>query len=194
MQLIPALNCTRLRPVQLQGEPDSKSHSITGEYVRQHQHEITGMTLASPMGAAIAAARMAQSIGEVPIGAVIVGPDRAIIAAASNRNRTDGDPTAHAEILAIREACRRTGQRYLDGHDLYVTLEPCAMCAAAISHARISRLYFGAHDAKSGAVESGPCLYAQATCHHRPEVYGGIHEDACATLLRDFFLSCRQDN
>jgi len=139
-----------------------------------------------PMGLALAEARAAASRGEVPVGAVIVRHG-AVIAAAGNRPRELHDPTAHAEILAVRRACESLGDERLTGCDLYVTLEPCTMCAAAIAFARIRRLYFGAYDPKGGAVESGVRFFAQPTCHHAPEVYGGLRESEAATLLRGFF-------
>ena len=142
------------------------------------------------MDAAFEEARAAAARGEVPVGAVIVR-DGAIIARAGNRTLADADPTAHAEIVAIRAACRALGSERLPGCDLYVTLEPCPMCAAAISFARIRRLYFGASDPKGGAVENGVRLYSDPTCHHRPEVYGGIGESEAAALLKDFFRDRR---
>jgi len=135
-------------------------------------------------------ARKAQDRGEVPIGCVIVR-DGAVITAAGNRTLADRDPTAHAEMLAIRAATKLLGSERLTECDLHVTLEPCAMCAAAISFARIRRLYYGAPDPKGGAVDSGVRLFAAPTCHHRPEVYGGISEAASATLLRGFFEARR---
>ena len=143
------------------------------------------------MDLALAEAARAGLAGEVPVGAVVVGPDGAVLAQAGNRTEADRDPTAHAEILALRQAAARRGSPRLGDCDLYVTLEPCAMCAAAISFARIRRLYYGADDAKGGAVAHGPRFFAQATCHHRPEVYAGIAEAAAAKLLRDFFGSRR---
>ena len=119
------------------------------------------------------------------------GPGDRVVARAGNRTRELADPTAHAEILALRAACAAAGSERLPGHDLYVTLEPCPMCAAAISFARIRRLYFGASDTKGGAVENGVRLYADPTCHHRPDVYGGLSETASAELLRDFFRDRR---
>jgi tRNA(adenine34) deaminase len=148
--------------------------------------------MASPsfMQIALDEARAAQARGEVPVGCVIVrGGD--IVARAGNRTLADKDPTAHAELLAIRQAAAALGSERLTECDLYVTLEPCAMCATAMSFARIRRLYFGAADLKGGAVENGVRFFAQATCHHRPEVYGGINESECATLLRDFFAARR---
>jgi tRNA(adenine34) deaminase len=145
---------------------------------------------ADPMGAALDEARAAAARGEVPVGAVIVRDDR-IVAAAGNNPRAARDPSAHAEILAIRRACEALGDERLAGCDLYVTLEPCTMCVAAISFARIRRLYFGALDPKGGAVDSGVRFFAQPTCHHAPEVYGGIRESEAATLLRDFFRERR---
>jgi tRNA(adenine34) deaminase len=145
-----------------------------------------------PMAAALAEAERAGKRGEVPVGAVLVDPESgAIVAAAGNRTEALSDPTAHAEMLALREAAARLGAPRLAGLDLYVTLEPCAMCAAAISFARIRRLYFGAYDEKGGAVEHGPRFFAQPTCHHRPEVYGGIEETKAAALLREFFRERR---
>ena len=152
------------------------------------------MTLPEPsshMDRALDEARAAARRGEVPVGAVVVGPDGAVLATAGNRTRELNDPTAHAEILAIRAACVRLGDERLTGCDLHVTLEPCPMCAAAISFARIRRLYFGASDAKGGGVENGQRFYAHATCHHAPEVYGGIGASVAAALLRDFFADRR---
>jgi tRNA(Arg) A34 adenosine deaminase TadA len=143
-----------------------------------------------PMDLALAEARAAAAAGEVPVGAVVV-KDGTILAAAHNRPRELNDPTAHAEILAIRRACEVLSDERLAGCDLYVTLEPCAMCAAAISFARIRRLYFGAADPKGGAVENGPRFFAQPTCHHAPEVYGGIRAGEGAALLRAFFAERR---
>ena len=142
------------------------------------------------MELALDEARKAQNTGEVPVGCVIVR-DGGVIAAAGNRTLTDRDPTAHAEMVAIRAAAQKLGSERLTGCELYVTLEPCAMCAAAISFARIERLYYGAPDPKGGAVDSGVRFFAQPTCHHRPEVYGGIGEGASATLLRAFFEARR---
>jgi tRNA(adenine34) deaminase len=139
------------------------------------------------MQAALAQAEAAGVRGEVPIGAVLVGADGRVLASVGNRTRELADPTAHAEMLAIREACRVQGSERLDGADLYVTLEPCAMCAAAISFARIRRLYFGAADPKGGGIEHGARIFSQPTCHHAPEVYGGIEEVRAAALLRSFF-------
>ena len=147
-------------------------------------------TTAAPMDLAFDAARAAAERGEVPVGAVVVR-DGEVLAAAGNRTLEDADPTAHAEVLAIREACRASGSERLIGCDLYVTLEPCAMCAAAISFARIRRVYFAASDPKGGAVEHGPRFFAQPTCHHAPDVYGGIRESEAAELLRSFFSARR---
>ena len=144
------------------------------------------------MDLALAEGRAAAVRGEVPVGAVIVGADGAIIAVAGNQTRSDNDPTAHAEIVAIRRACAKLGQERLTGCDLYVTLEPCAMCAAAISFARIRRLYYGAGDAKGGGVEHGARVFAQPTCHHAPEVYGGIGEAEAAGMLQTFFAGRRE--
>ena len=128
--------------------------------------------------------------GEVPVGAVIMRGEM-VIASAANAMCTSTDPTAHAEMEAIRAAAALLGAQRLDDCDLYVTLEPCAMCAGAISHARLRRLYYGAEDSKGGAVAHGPRFFAQPTCHHRPELYGGIGEAEAAALLRDFFRNRR---
>jgi tRNA(Arg) A34 adenosine deaminase TadA len=144
-----------------------------------------------PMDLALAEAEAAGLAGEVPIGAVVIGPDGEVLGRAGNRTLGLRDPTAHAEIIAIREACAVLDSERLPGCDLYVTLEPCAMCAAAISFARVRRLYFGAPDPKGGAVEHGPRFFSQPTCHHAPEVYGGIGESRAATLLRRFFAARR---
>ena len=142
------------------------------------------------MSAAFEEARAAAERGETPVGAAVTR-DGAVIARAGNRTREQSDPTAHAEMLAIRAAARALGNERLTGCDLYVTLEPCAMCAGAISHARLRRVYFGAGDPKGGAVEHGPRFFAQATCLHAPEVYGGIRESEAADLLRAFFRERR---
>ena len=141
---------------------------------------------------AIDEARAAQDAGEVPVGCVIVRANEAI-ARAGNRTLRDRDPTAHAELLAIRQAAAACGSERLTDCDLYVTLERCAMCAAAISFARIRRLYFGAEDPKGGAVENGVRFFASPTCHHRPEIIGGIGEQESATLLRGFFAARRAE-
>ena len=144
------------------------------------------------MQAALDEARAAAARGETPVGAVIVDPvSGEVVAKAGNRPRELSDPTAHAEVLAIREACAKLGSERLPGLDLYVTLEPCAMCAAAISFARIRRVYYGAADAKGGAVDNGPRFFAQPTCHHAPEVYGGIGEREAAEMLKAFFAARR---
>ena len=142
------------------------------------------------MELALAQAREAQAAGEVPVGCVVVREGR-VLAQAHNRTLSDRDPTAHAEMLAIRAAAAALGSERLADCDLYVTLEPCAMCAAAISFARLRRLYYGAADAKGGAVESGVRFFASETCHHRPEIYGGIGDRDSAALLRDFFRERR---
>ena len=142
------------------------------------------------MERALGLAREAQLAGEVPVGCVIVR-DRVIIAEAGNRTVTDRDPTGPAEIVAIRQACLALGSERLTDCDLYVTLEPCAMCAAAMSFARIRRLYYGAPDSKGGAVEHGVAFFESRTCHHRPEIYAGVGETEAATLLRDFFKERR---
>ena len=143
------------------------------------------------MARALAQARSAAERGEVPIGAVIVGPDGEVLAEAGNRTEGDRDPTAHAELLAIRSAAAKRGAPRLVDCDLYVTLEPCPMCAQAISFARLRRLYYGAADPKGGGVEHGPRIFNQPTCHHRPEVYAGIAESEAGELLRDFFKARR---
>jgi tRNA(adenine34) deaminase len=142
------------------------------------------------MGLALEQAEIAGKAGEVPIGCVIVR-ENAVIARAGNRTLTDRDPTAHAEMLAIREAAQRLGSERLVECDLYVSLEPCAMCATAISFARIRRLYYGAADPKGGAIDSGVRFFASPTCHHAPEVYSAVGERAAATLLRNFFKARR---
>ena len=143
------------------------------------------------MDLALEEARAAGMRGEVPVGAVIVAPTGAVVARAGNRTRELCDPTAHAEILAIRAACAALGQERLAGHDLYVTLEPCPMCAAAISAARIGRLYYGAADPKSGGVAFGARVFSHAQCHHAPEIYDGLAEADAAALLRGFFAAMR---
>jgi tRNA(adenine34) deaminase len=143
------------------------------------------------MLAALTEAEAAGARGEVPVGAVVVGADGTVLGRAGNRTRELADPTAHAEMLAIRQACAARGSERLDGADLYVTLEPCPMCAAAISFSRIRRLYWGAGDPKGGGVEHGPRIFNQPTCHHAPELYGGIEEVRAAALLRDFFARRR---
>jgi tRNA(adenine34) deaminase len=144
-----------------------------------------------PMSAAFEEARAAGARGEVPVGAAIARGG-AIIASAGNRTIADNDPTAHAEILAIRAAGAALGSQRLADCDLYVTLEPCAMCAGAISFARLRRLYYAASDAKGGAVEHGPRFFTQPTCHHAPDVYGAIRESEAAALLRAFFAARRE--
>ncbi len=147
--------------------------------------------LPEPMNVALAEAEAAALRGEVPVGAVIVSPAGSVVAQAGNRTLEHKDPSAHAELLAIRAACAAVGNERLEGHDLYVTLEPCAMCAAAISFARIRRLYFGAADEKMGGVEHGPRFFNQPTCHHAPEVYGGIGAAPSRDLLLRFFRERR---
>lgn len=151
---------------------------------------LDGLPSDDPMTQAFAQARAAGARGEVPVGATVVKDGR-VIAAAGNRTLEDCDPTAHAEMLALRAAARAIGSERLIDCDLYVTLEPCAMCAGAISFARIRRLYFAANDPKGGAVEHGPRFFAQPTCHHAPDVYGGIRESEAADLLREFFKARR---
>jgi tRNA(adenine34) deaminase len=151
---------------------------------------IRGMNAPSFMDLALKSAEMAEKSGEVPIGCVIVRGNE-VIATAGNRTLTDRDPTAHAEMLAIRQAAAKIGSERLVDCDLYVTLEPCTMCAAAISFARIRRLYYGAADPKGGAVDSGVRFFASPTCHHAPEVYPSVGEREAATLLKDFFKARR---
>ena len=141
---------------------------------------------------ALAEAEAAALRGEVPVGAVLVDPAGQIVARAGNRTRELADPTAHAEILVIRSACAALGSERLPGHDLYVTLEPCPMCASAISQARIARVYYGASDPKSGGVAHGPRVFSHPQSHHIPEVYDGIGEGEAERLLKDFFLARRR--
>lgn len=145
----------------------------------------------TPMERALAEAEAAGQRGEVPVGAVITDAGGDVIAADGNRMRALGDPTAHAEMLVIREASKALGESRLVDCDLHVTLEPCPMCAGAISFARIRRLYYGASDPKGGAVDHGPRLFGASSCHHAPEVYGGIAERRAAALLKDFFKARR---
>ena len=146
----------------------------------------------SPMDLALHEARAAADLGEVPVGAVLVDSISGdLLARAHNRIETLHDPTAHAELLTISAAAQRLGLKRLTEADLYVTLEPCPMCAAAISFARLRRLYFGAYDAKGGGVEHGPRIFERSTCHHRPEVIGGLDETRCGALLKDFFAARR---
>ena len=142
------------------------------------------------MQRALAMAREAQALGEVPVGAVVARGEK-IMAEAHNLTRTGPDPTAHAEIVALRSAAKKLGEERLTGCDLYVTLEPCAMCAGAIAHARIARLYYGAADPKGGAVDNGARIFAHPQCHHRPDVYSGIGEGEAAQLLKHFFAERR---
>ncbi|SFM81173.1 tRNA(Arg) A34 adenosine deaminase TadA [Thioclava dalianensis] len=143
------------------------------------------------MQQALEAARAAGTRGEVPVGAVVVSPEGRVVAVEGNRTRAQSDPTAHAEILALRAACRAAGSERLPGYDLYVTLEPCPMCAAAISQTRIARLYYGAADPKSGGVAQGPRVFAHPQCHHVPEVYDGIGAREAEGLLKTFFAARR---
>ena len=145
----------------------------------------------SHMAAALAQARAAALRGEVPVGAVIVSPVGDLVAAAGNRTRELNDPTAHAELLAIRAACAALGSERLTGHALYVTLEPCAMCAGAIAHARLARLYYGASDPKSGGVSVGARVFSHAQCHHVPEIYDGVGAADAEGLLKAFFAGRR---
>ena len=143
-----------------------------------------------PLSQAFEAARQARALGEVPVGAAVVR-DGVVLAVAGNRTLTDHDPTAHAEVLAIRAACAALGSERLPGCDLYVTLEPCAMCAGAISFARLRRVYYAAPDPKGGAVDHGPHFFGQPTCHHAPEVYGGLRATEAVELLQGFFRERR---
>ena len=147
----------------------------------------------SHMERALEEARAAMRRGEAPVGAVLSAPDGRVLAADGNRVRELADPTAHAEVLVIREGARRLGSERLTGCGLTVTLEPCPMCAGAIAHARIARLWYGAPDPKGGGVAHGARVFQQPTCHHRPEVYDGIAEAECAALLRQFFQTLRED-
>ncbi len=149
--------------------------------------------LPEPMKLALQEARRAAQRGEVPVGAVITDAAGQVLAAAGNRTEELHDPTAHAELLAIRAACEKLGSPRLPGCDLYVTLEPCPMCATAISFARIRRLYFAADDPKMGGVHHGPRIFTQTTCHHAPEIYDGLGAEQAAQLLRDFFRQRRGD-
>ncbi len=150
-----------------------------------------GMVFTSHMEAALAEARAAAARGEVPVGAVIVAPSGEIVSTAGNRTRELSDPSAHAELLAIRAACVAIGSERLVGHDLYVTLEPCAMCAGAIAAARIARVYYGASDPKSGGVAHGARVFSHRQSHHSPEIYDGICDAEAEALLRTFFASRR---
>lgn len=149
------------------------------------------MVFNSHMQTALAEARAAAARGEVPVGAVVADEKGQIVARAGNRTRELHDPTAHAEILAIRQACAAAGSERLPGHTLTVTLEPCAMCATAISAARIARLYYGAADPKSGGVAHGARVFSHPQCHHVPEVYDGLAAQEAETLLREFFQQRR---
>ena len=143
------------------------------------------------MAIALEEARAAAARGEVPVGAVVVAPGGQVVARAGNRTRELADPTAHAEMLALRAACAAAGSERLPGHDLYVTLEPCPMCAAAISFARVARLYYGAADPKSGGVAQGARVYAHPQCHHVPEIYDGLAAAEAEGLLKTFFAGRR---
>jgi tRNA(Arg) A34 adenosine deaminase TadA len=145
----------------------------------------------TPMQQALVEAEAAAARGEVPVGAVLLDSEGTFVAAAGNRTEELGDPTAHAEMLVIRAGATRLGRRRLVGCDLYVTLEPCPMCAQAISFARLRRLYYGAADPKGGGVEHGPRIFTSTSCHHAPEVYGGIGERRAAGLLQRFFRARR---
>lgn len=154
---------------------------------------MTATPFTSYMPDALQLAKMAETAGEVPVGAVVI-KDGQIIGRGHNMPRTSRDPSAHAEIVAIRDACKHLRQDRLEDCDLWVTLEPCTMCAGAISHARIARLYYGATDPKGGAVESGVRFYDSPTCHHRPEIYTGLEEEKASMLLRGFFREQRNES
>ena len=172
---------------ELQGTP--RERSLASLAVAGH---VNGMsTFTSFMDLALEQAAAAAKRGEVPVGAVLVSPEGSVVARAGNRTRELNDPTAHAEILAIRAACASAGSERLVDHVLYVTLEPCPMCAAAISFARLSRLYYGAGDPKSGGVDHGARVYQHKQCHHAPEVYSGLSEKECTRILQDFFAAKR---
>lgn len=147
--------------------------------------------LSSWMDTALAMAEEAAAMGEVPVAAIIISPEGEVLAKATNRVERDQDPTAHAEILAIRAASKALGNSRLDGCDLWVTLEPCPMCAGAISHARINRLYYGTDDVKSGGVQNGARVFSQSSCHHAPEVYSGISAHKAGEMLTAFFKAKR---
>ena len=149
------------------------------------------MVFATHMTAALEQARLAEDRGEVPVGAVVVGPSGDVIGAAGNETRTGQDPTAHAEVLAIRRACGALQSDRLEGCTLFVTLEPCAMCAGAIAHARIKRVVYGAADPKSGGTDHGARVFSHRQSHHKPEVVGGIMEMECKKILTDFFANRR---
>lgn len=160
---------------------------------RQVSDAVRGMVFTSYMDQALREARAAAARGEVPVGAVIVRPDGHVIAAAGNRTRELNDPTAHAEIVALRAACAAVGSERLPDYDIYVTLEPCAMCAAALAAARIRRLYYGAPDPKSGGVAHGARVFSHPQAHHVPEVYDGLAAEEAAMLLKAFFETRRND-
>ena len=155
-------------------------------------HDMKNSFLKSPMQRALLLAEDAAKIGEVPVAAIITDADGTIIAEAVNRVERDKDVAAHAEMLVIKAASQKLGQTRLEGYDLWVTLEPCPMCAGAIAHARIRRLYYGADDPKSGGVSHGPRVFSHPTCHHKPEVLSGIDAEASSRLLTEFFQSKRK--
>ena len=144
-----------------------------------------------PIARLLAIAKTAAELGEVPIAASIVGADGVAVATFHNEVEMRRDATAHAELLAIQMACRKLGRKYLEEYTLYVTLEPCAMCATAAAHAKIGKIVYGAHDPKGGGIEHGPRIFNQPTCHHTPEIIGGVMEAECGALLRDFFREKR---
>lgn len=152
------------------------------------------MTFKSYMNQALDQARAAAERGEVPVGAVLVDPNGQVVAVAGNQTRAQCDPTAHAEIVALRAACAAAGSERLVGYDLYVTLEPCAMCAAALAAARVGRIYYGASDPKSGGVAHGARVFSHPQAHHKPEVYDGISGAECEQILREFFALRRGEN
>jgi tRNA(adenine34) deaminase len=171
--------------------PSGRGSARNEQIGRVRQSAMTPGAMPGAMDMALAEAAAAAQRGEVPVGAVLLDPAGAVVAVSGNRIERDRDPTAHAEMLVLREGAARLGAKLLAGCDLYATLEPCPMCAAAIGLSRIRRLYFGAYDPKGGGVEHGPRIFDQPTCHHRPEVYGGIGERAAGDLLRRFFAARR---
>jgi tRNA(adenine34) deaminase len=172
------------------GAPPNEKLCATGQKGLAGKRDLAEESKSDPMGLAMAEARSAERRGETPIGAALVR-EGTVIASAGNRTRELNDPTAHAEILVIREAAARLGSERLLGCDLYVTLEPCVMCAGAISFARLRRLYYAAPDPKGGAVDNGPRFFDAPTCHHAPQVYGGLRESEAAAMLRSFFAARR---
>ena len=178
------------------GEGVGKAIAAFGELatacqIMPPQTKTKALTPAEAMQLALVEAQAAGAAGDVPVGAVVVSSAGEVLATGQNRVERDGDPTAHAEMLAIRAAARAAGAKRLTEADLYVTLEPCAMCAQAIAFARLRRLVFGAYDPKGGGVEHGARIFERPTCNHRPEVVGGVLEGDCGQLLKDFFQERR---